>query len=156
MKPTTPIKRAPQLKAFSHDHHHGLLLCWKIKTGMLKKIGLKQIKEYVNWFYQNYLQTHFELEEKYIFPILETNNTNIQQALKEHQRLRDLFESSSDLETNLKSIEIELEAHIRFEERILFAEIQKSATKEQLETIEKAHSKEAFIENEEANFWSYN
>lgn len=154
MKSTTPIKRASELKAFSHDHHHALLLCWKIKTGMAKKIELKRIKEYVDWFYKNHLQTHFELEEKYIFSILEADNEHIQQALKEHKRLRDLFEADSDLETNLKCIEKELDAHIRFEERILFAEIQKSATKEQLETIEEVHSKEAFVENEDANFWN--
>ena len=154
MKSTTPIKRASELKPFSHDHHHGLLLCWKIKTGMAKNVELKRIKEYVDWFYQNHLQEHFELEEKYIFSILETGNEHIQQALKEHKRLNHLFEASSDLETNLKCIEKELEAHIRFEERILFAEIQKSATKEQLETIEEVHSKEAFLENEDANFWT--
>lgn len=154
MKSTTPIKRASELKAFSHDHHHALLLCWKIKTGMVKNIELKRIKEYVNWFYQNHLQTHFELEEKYIFSILEADNEHIQQAMKEHKRLRDLFETGSDLETNLKCIEKELEAHIRFEERILFAEIQKSATKTQLETIEEMHTKEAFIENKDADFWS--
>ena len=119
---------------------------------MAKNIELKRIKEYVNWFYQSHLQTHFELEEKYIFSILEADNEHIQQALKEHKRLNDLFESNSDLETNLISIEKELEAHIRFEERILFAEIQSSATKEQLETIKEVHSKEAFTED--ADFWS--
>lgn len=154
MKSTLPIKRSSELKPFSHDHHHALLLCWKIKTGIAKNIELKRIKEYVDWFYINHLQTHFELEEKYIFSILEADNELIQQALKEHKRLTDLFKNSSDLETNLKCIEKELDAHIRFEERVLFAEIQKSATKAQLETIEEVHSKDAFIENEEANFWS--
>ena len=153
MKSTTPIKRAPELKSFSHDHHHGLLLCWKIKTGMAKNVELKLIKEYVDWFYLNHLQEHFELEEKYIFSILETDNELVQLALKEHKRLNDLFKATSDLETNLKCIEKELEAHIRFEERILFAEIQKSATKAQMKKIEEVHSKEAFIENEDANFW---
>lgn len=154
MQSTTPIKRTPELKPFSHDHHHGLLLCWKIKTGMVKNIELKRIKEYVDWFYKNHLQEHFELEEKYIFSILEADNELVQQALKEHKRLNDLFKATTDLETNLKCIEKELEAHIRFEERVLFAEIQKSATKEQLKTIEEVHSKEAFVENEDANFWS--
>lgn len=154
MSSPTPIKRAPELKPFSHDHHHGLLLCWKIKTGMAKNIELHRIKKYVDWFYETYLKTHFELEEKYIFSILEADNELILQALKEHGALNELFGSTSDLETNLKRIEKELDAHIRFEERILFAEIQKSATKTQLEKIEEVHSKEAFIENVNANFWS--
>lgn len=154
MKPTTPITRSPELKPFSHDHHHGLLLCWKIKTGMAKNIELPRIKKYVDWFYETHLKTHFQLEEKYIFPILEEDNQLILQAFKEHRALNELFETASDLETNLKRIEKELDFHIRFEERILFAEIQKTATKEQLEKIEEVHSKEAFIENEDANFWS--
>jgi hypothetical protein len=154
MKSTTPIKRVPELKSFSHDHHHGLLLCWKIKTGMSKNIELLRIKKYVDWFYETYLKTHFQLEEKYIFSILEPDNVLIRQALKEHTTLIELFETASDLETNLKRIEKKLDSHIRFEERILFAEIQKSATKTQLEKIEEVHSKNTFIENEDANFWS--
>jgi hemerythrin-like domain-containing protein len=154
MKSTTPIKRAPELKSLSHDHHHGLLLCWKIKTGMAKNIDLQRIKKYVDWFYEIYLKTHFELEEKYVFTILEADNALIEQALKEHRTLNELFESTSDLEINLKRIEKELDSHIRFEERVLFAEIQKAATKEQLKKIEEIHSKEAFIENEDADFWS--
>jgi hypothetical protein len=153
MKSTTPIKRAPELKSFSHDHHHGLLLCWKIKTGMSKNIELLRIKKYVDWFYETYLKTHFKLEEKYIFSILEPDNVLVRQALQEHKTLIELFETSSDLEANLKRIEKELDSHIRFEERILFAEIQKSATKKQLEKIEEVHSREVFIENEDANFW---
>ncbi len=154
MKSTTPIKRAPELRPLSHDQHHGLLLCWKIKTGMAKNIDLQRIKKYVDWFYEIYLKTHFELEEKYVFTILEADNALIEQALKEHRTLNELFESTSDLEINLKRIEKELDSHIRFEERVLFAEIQKAATKEQLKKIEEIHSKEAFIENEDADFWS--
>jgi len=154
MKSTTPIKRAPELRPLSHDHHHGLLLCWKIKTGMAKNIDLQRIKKYVDWFYEIYLKTHFELEEKYVFTILEAHDALIEQALKEHKTLNELFESTSDLEINLKRIEKELDSHIRFEERVLFAEIQKAATKEQLKKIEEIHSKEAFIENEDADFWS--
>jgi iron-sulfur cluster repair protein YtfE (RIC family) len=154
MKPTSPITRSPELKPFSHDHHHGLLLCWKIKTGMAKNIELPHIRKYVDWFYETHLKGHFLLEEKYIFPILEPDNQLVIQALKEHRALRKLFETAWDLEANLKSIEKELDLHIRFEERILFAEIQKAATKEQLKKIEEIHSKEAFIENEDADFWS--
>src|SRR5690606_10923423 len=28
-----PIKRNKDLQPFSRDHHHSLLLCWKIRTG---------------------------------------------------------------------------------------------------------------------------
>ena len=47
----------------------------------------------------------------------------------------------------------ELEQHIRFEERILFQEIQKLATAEELELVEQKHSKEKFLDNTEDEFW---
>jgi len=43
--------------------------------------------------------------------------------------------------------------HIRFEERILFGEIQKIATVEQLQSIEFNHSDEKFVDNLTDPFW---
>ena len=61
-----PIKRHNALQGVSREHHHGLLLCWKIRTGLSKNIPLERIKVYVDWFYTNYLVPHFELEETYM------------------------------------------------------------------------------------------
>jgi hypothetical protein len=47
----------------------------------------------------------------------------------------------------------ELIDHIRFEERILFGEIQKIATAEQLLSIEFNHSDEKFVDNLTDPFW---
>ena len=148
-----PLKRAPELQPLSHDHHHGLQLCWKIRTGLSKKIEPTRIKSYVDWFYDCHLKPHFELEEKYIFTILNKDHDLIKRALAEHYELRLLFEGSSDLQTTLGQIEKELEAHIRFEERVLFTEIQKLATVSQLTTIKEVHSREDFVEMEEDPFW---
>lgn len=153
MSPTKPLKRVPELQALSHDHHHGLQLCWKIRTGLAKQIEPQRIKTYTDWFFQTHLQPHFELEEKYIFTILADDNELRKQALTEHERLKDLFEATSDLENNLQLIEKELDAHIRFEERLIFAEIQQTATAAQLAKINEIHSKEAFVEKEEDPFW---
>ena len=65
-----PIKRHESLKSLSHDHHHGLLLCWKIRTGFKKQIEINRIKFYTDWFFRNHLSPHFDLEEKYVFPVL--------------------------------------------------------------------------------------
>ena len=69
-----PLKRAPELQPLSHDHHHGLQLCWKIRTGFSKQIEPDRIKKYSDWFYKTHLKPHFELEEKYVFPILGAEN----------------------------------------------------------------------------------
>jgi len=134
-----PIKRIEALKPLSREHHYGLLVCWKIRTGIKKGIALDRIKKYINWFWGEYLQHHFEIEEKYIFPVLGNKHSLIIQAKKEHQLLKKLFEDETDLNNSLNKLEQELQKHIRFEERVLFNEIQKVATTKELEIISEKH-----------------
>ena len=56
-----PLKRAIELQPLSHDHHHGLQLCWKIRTGFSRKIELERIKKYADWFFVTHLEPHFTL-----------------------------------------------------------------------------------------------
>ena len=148
-----PIKRNENLKAISREHHHGLLLSWKIRAGLKKEIEPSRVKKYLDWFYVNHLLPHFELEEKYVFTILGEENDLLKKALAEHRRLIRLFETEAATVTNLSLIEEELESHIRFEERILFNEIQAVATEEQLELIKKAHTEDKFVDNITDAFW---
>lgn len=96
-----PIKRIEQLKALSREHHQGLLLCWKIREGIKQNIETVRIKKYVDWFWINHLQRHFEAEENLLFPILGSQNELIQQALTEHRRLKRLFENKKDIHPTL-------------------------------------------------------
>lgn len=153
MNQPKPLKRDKALHPLSHDHHHGLLLCWKIRTGISKNISPERMKNYTNWFYKTHLIPHFELEESLMFPILGNEHELIKKALAEHRRLKRLFEAESDLIRNLSLIEEELEQHIRFEERILFMEIQKQATSAELELVAQNHTSEKFLENTKDEFW---
>lgn len=148
-----PIKRADYLSALSREHHHGLLLCWKIKTGLAKKISPERIKVYTDWFYKNYLSQHFAIEERVIFPILGNENVLIKQALEEHKNLTYLFETPHKIEASLQQIQIDLDKHIRFEERILFNEVQTVASEEDIAFIRNNHSDERFIDNVKDAFW---
>lgn len=152
-KTKTPIKRQKSLQSLSREHHHNLLLCWKLRTGFLKGVETERMKKYVDWFYQNHVVSHFKLEEDYIFPVLGNAHVLIKKANMEHRRLKRLFENSTEIKKSLNRIEEELQSHIRFEERILFAEIQKVATKEQLQIIEENHTEEKFVDNTEDEFW---
>ena len=149
-----PLKRAASLIPLSKDHHQALLLSWKIKTGFAKGVSASRIKTYTDWFYKTHLLPHFEIEEKHIFPILGNENPLIQQALAEHKSLLLLFNDTLAIETSLQQIQVELEKHIRFEERILFNEIKKTATNEELKIIEKSHSDDTFIDNTNDVFWT--
>jgi hemerythrin-like domain-containing protein len=148
-----PIKRSESLKPLSREHHHGLLFSWKIKTGIRKNVEVSRIKKYADWFYYNYLIRHFEVEEKYVFPILGNHHELVQKAVSEHRRLQQLFETTTDFQNNIDLIANELVDHIRFEERILFEEIQNTASAEQLISIEFNHFDEKFVDNLTDPFW---
>jgi len=150
---TKPIKRNKALQGVSREHHHGLLLCWKIRTGFSKGISEDRIKKYTDWFYTTHLIPHFELEKNYMFPILGNDHELVKKALSQHKRLHRHFAETNTISKSLSLIEEELEQHIRFEERILFNEIQKIATEKQLEIILKILSDEKFDDNTNDVFW---
>ena len=143
------------MQPLSRDHHAGLLLCFKIREGFKYNIDPSRIKAYVNWSWEQELAPHFELEEQYAFPVLGEDHPLIKQALKEHQELQYLFDSNTDLSEKLKQIESRLKQHIRFEERVLFNEIQRQATPEQLAKIEAAHSGPSSCELWHDKFWEH-
>jgi hypothetical protein len=148
-----PIKRNESLKSLSREHHHGLLLCWKIRTGIKKGVAVSRIKAYLDWFYHTHLIPHFEVEERHVYTIPGLDAALIDQALSEHRRLRQLFESATVDQTHLCLIETALEQHIRFEERVLFNAIQEQATPAQLQSVVRAHAAAMFADNLTDPFW---
>ena len=80
-----PIKRHKALQPLSRDHHHGLLLSWKIRQGFKNGIDPERMMVYVRWFWDAHLLRHFELEEKQIFPVLGNDNPMVKRALREHR-----------------------------------------------------------------------
>lgn len=156
MEAKKPVKRNHMIQPLSREHHHALLLSWKIRTGFYKNVQPERIKTYVDWFYKKYMLPHFEHEEKYMFAILDQGHELIKKALSEHRRLQRLFEDETDLERSLSLLEEELERHIRFEERVLFPEILKNATTQQLEDVIKYHVEIPFVENTGHEFWKEN
>ena len=139
MQKIKPIKRHEALKPLSRQHHFGLLFSWKLRKGFSRDISIERIKNYADWFFEAEIKPHFKLEEAHIFPVLGTENPLIKRALKEHRRIIRLFSDRRNPEKSLNILEEELQNHIRFEERVLFNEIQKIATNKELEVIEKIH-----------------
>ncbi len=86
-----PIKRDKNIQPLSRDHHHTLLLCWQIRKGYSKEVSPERIKSYTDWFFENHVLPHFEIEEKYLFPVRGENKDLGKKALAEHWRLKRLF-----------------------------------------------------------------
>jgi len=150
------IKRGDFLKQIIRERHQGFLLCWKIRTGIRKNVEAARIKKYTDWFYKTYLIHYFKFEEKYIFPILPSENKMRIKAMAEHRRLKRLFESDTDILKNSSLIEEELENHIRFEERMLFDEVKRNVTEEQLQQMRIHHLGRKFADNLSDTFWKEN
>lgn len=149
-----PIKRHEALKPLSREHHHGLLLCWKIRQGLKLEVEPQRMKNYTDWFKQSYLYPHFEAEEEYVFPVLGDEHLHVKKALAEHRRLKRLFDDDDEIIKSLSLIEEELDGHIRFEERILFNEVQQIASPGQFEEIERKHHSIPFSDDDwEDHFW---
>lgn len=147
-----PIKRHPALQSLSREHHHTLLLAWKIKAGLAKNVDMQRIKTYCIWYLEMYLLPHFKAEEQELAKLMEATHPLMQQMLQEHANIKQLFLQPAD-KNILAQISETLTAHIRFEERVLFNEIQNIATEEQLRTFAQIHQDERFVENIEDEFW---
>ncbi|MFV0210988.1 hemerythrin domain-containing protein [Empedobacter falsenii] len=117
-------------------HHKTLFFCWNIRAGIDKGIEMQRIVDYVSWYGKEVLFRKFEIEEQFLFNLLDEDHYLVKRALKEHRRLRRLFKI--DTKNPMKSliyIEEELDLHIRFEEKQLFPEFEKNATQKKLKVI---------------------
>jgi hemerythrin-like domain-containing protein len=152
-----PIKRSPYIVALSRDHHHTLLLCWKIRQGIAKNIAAARIAAYALHFDKLFLKTHFRQEEELLFTKLPPVDELGRQGIGEHASIRALLEKIS-LQPSyaaLNEFEFELDNHIRFEERTLFPHIEKKLSEQQLqyaaEVLDKEH--QSPDDNWEDIFW---
>src|SRR5690606_16098816 len=122
-----PLERHPLLRPLSREHHHGLLLCWRIRRDLAERTDHARVLEECRDFFHTELLPHFAVEEEVVFPVLGGNDPLVHRAVTEHRRIARLFILERDPQTVLSLIEDELEAHIRFEERVLFPRVQQRA-----------------------------
>ena len=148
-----PIMRSASLVQFSKDHHFALLLIWKIRQGLRFEVEPLRISKYINFFFNNYLEEHFKEEEELLFVHLDKNQDIRKTAEEDHKTLRkfaDIFPSKTDTSL-IYEFANKLEAHIRFEERTLFAFLQKALSETELKFI--GDKMESFSQNQIADNW---
>ena len=126
-------KRHPGLVPLSHDHHHALALalrCRKQALGQIKPTGVEGLRLRANEFLTLYaaeLSSHFEAEEKILFPQMSLHVPEseklIDDLLRDHEtvrRARAKLERTVALGKVIFDLGDLLERHIRREERELF------------------------------------
>jgi iron-sulfur cluster repair protein YtfE (RIC family) len=126
-------KRHRGLIRLSHDHHHGLALalrCRKQALGQIKPLGVEGLRLRANEFrtlYATELSSHFEAEERILFPQMSLHVPESEQLIadlvRDHETVR-LNLGKLQALTGLGKIIFDLgdllERHIRREERELF------------------------------------
>lgn len=129
------MKRHNSLIPLSRDHHHGLLCSWKIKQGIKCNIEVERMKAYVLYFWDIHLAVHFKEEEELLFG--EVHNDLVTQSKNEHEQIKQLIKDISENATteNLNTFANHLHHHIRFEERVLFPNLEQTLEEDKLEQI---------------------
>ena len=137
MEEARPIKRSKELAPLSREHHDGLLFAWKIKQGLANNTPVETLCNYTRWFWSNYLQPHFKVEEKVFVKFLPGDNDLVQQMLKEHAQITNLIVSldKAPASNSLQLLAELINKHIRFEERKLFVYAEQVLGVEQLKEI---------------------
>lgn len=126
MKEKGPIKRSQQLAPFSREHHDGLVFIQRIKQGLRTGTAVAILRDYINWFWTNSLKNHFDQEEQLLLPQLPAGDRLGLQLIKEHQDIRNIVSTKELGEMQIVLFADLLNAHIRFEERVLFPHIERS------------------------------
>jgi hemerythrin-like domain-containing protein len=142
-------KRHQSLVPLARDHHEGLLLAIRLQQGKQALLKLWSHDPawqaaYVAEFYDKYLHTHFEAEEKGLFPLASTIaacRPVVGELVVEHRALEEYVSrlrhpDKTTLQDDLRSIGALLEEHIRKEDRILFPSFEEHASEEMLEKAE--------------------
>lgn len=124
------MKRSPALQPLSREHHTALTLakaCARAVDSCNEELIGKTCQRVIQAFTVE-LEPHFQIEERTLLPLLQNaeHGQLEQRTLDDHQRLRTLL---SGLQQNdiaaLDSFGELLSAHVRFEERELFPELER-------------------------------
>ena len=134
------MKRTPELRTLSEDHHHGLVHARRLqRAAEVGEVNSAEpaAKEFLA-FWQKDTAIHFRKEEEVLLPVMvrygvDLSREPLVEMLEDHARIRGLVMQLSDEATGgsvrlgtLHEIGERLQAHIRLEERVVFPLIEES------------------------------
>lgn len=133
---TKALSRNENLLVLSHEHHHGLVFCARLRKA--DNAERETILSFVLDFWNRSLLCHFEAEERILFPLISQEDI-AKRFLKEHNDIRKIISLVAEPETDFHKLAGELSRvlaeHIRFEERIMFPWLEKALGPETLKTV---------------------
>ena len=136
-----PLKRHKALVQYSKEHHFGLLLGWKIRQGANKNVSPERITNYIVAACKGEIMPHFDNEEEHLFVLLEQSDPLRLQVEEEHAVIRKKLkeiEAGTTIEELIAFSKL-MDAHIRFEEKVLFPHIEEQQSFKVFAAAMKAH-----------------
>lgn len=154
-----PIKRSESLMPLSREHHLGLLFCWKIRQGIKFEVPKDRIARYVLFFFDKFLKDHFTEEEQQVF--IYATDELAAKAVAEHSNIKSLVQKigsdkAAKAYSDLLALADMVDDHIRFEERVLFPDIEKRVSEQELAMIGSHLSAEVLTDDYPDAFWIKN
>src|SRR5215211_3018376 len=134
------MKRTPELRTLSEDHHHGLVHARRLRgaaDGDEAPPTEAMARGFVD-FWQKDTAIHFRKEEEILLPVMARHGGDVArdpliEMLEGHARIRGLVMRLSDevvggkvRPETLREIGEQLEAHIHLEERVVFPLVEDS------------------------------
>ena len=134
------MKRTPELRTLSEDHHHGLVHASRLRRaadGDEAHPEEATARDFLD-LWQKDTAIHFRKEEEVLLPVIARHGGDVTreplvEMLEEHAKLRGFVMRLSDevvggnvRSETLREIGEQLEAHIRLEERVVFPLIEGS------------------------------
>lgn len=140
------MKRVPELRDLSDDHHQGLVLARKAKRAADGEGdgSVDEVWTEVLHAFETELSVHFQIEEDFLVaPMKAVGETAIVgQLLEEHRNLRGFVSPGAARTAEaLAKFGTALEQHIRFEERTFFEVAQARLDAETLQRVMQACEK---------------
>ena len=122
------MKRIPELRDLSDDHHVALVVAQHCKRASRpdSEVTPEQIWEQVLETFSSHLEPHFQIEEAHLLPALcAIGETSLADKIREdHAALRGLRDTSPPSLVLVQRFGELLESHVRFEERQVFESTQ--------------------------------
>ena len=148
------------LQPLSRQHKSALMACLLIRKGISKQAKVEDMVSFLQQCWIQEILPHFEQEEALLIPLLKKypkGKIYADTILRDHELFRiGMIHLQQDhlQERLLQDLAEQLEHHIRFEERIVFQEMQNFIPPAELEQlILKEHDQPSICNNYPQRFW---
>lgn len=111
------------------------------------------MREYCVWFFDSFLQPHIKKEQTHFSYIFKKNSQLLSELENSHKELSESFQKLEPKVSDLKKLEKHLVDTIRFEERVLFEQLQADLSPKAIEYLEAHLQEKTFSEHPKLIFW---